>query len=184
MKIVNKIGLSLLVLIGLLLIIGFFLPAKIHVERSIVINGPSEVIFNQINTLKNWEKWSPWQGIDPAIKITYTGPESGPGASYKWESKHPDVGDGVLTIISSIPGDTICTTMDFMEQGKAFGGYKFVKTEGGVKLTWSMLMDMGMNPVGRYFGLVMDKMVGPDFEKGLKNIKAISENSNSTGVQQ
>jgi len=34
---------------------------------------------------------------------------------------------------------------------------------------------MGAGPVGRYFGLVMDRMVGPDFDEGLANLKKLAE---------
>jgi len=34
---------------------------------------------------------------------------------------------------------------------------------------------MGGSPVNRYFGLLMDRMVGPDFEGGLTNLKALAE---------
>jgi hypothetical protein len=31
---------------------------------------------------------------------------------------------------------------------------------------------MGMNPVGRYMGLMMDRWVGGDYERGLLQLKA------------
>jgi effector-binding domain-containing protein len=34
-----------------------------------------------------------------------------------------------------------------------------------------MKTDMGMNPVARIFGLFFDKMIGGDFERGLKNLE-------------
>ena len=36
-------------------------------------------------------------------------------------------------------------------------------------------IDLGGNPVNRYFGLIMDKMIGPDFEEGLAKLKEIAE---------
>jgi hypothetical protein len=33
--------------------------------------------------------------------------------------------------------------------------------------------DMGANPAARYIGLMMDNMVGSDFEKGLASLKKI-----------
>ena len=43
------------------------------------------------------------------------------------------------------------------------------------KVTWSNFGDLGGNPLVRYFGLVMDKMVGADFEAGLAGLKALAE---------
>ena len=45
----------------------------------------------------------------------------------------------------------------------------------GTHVTWSFDSDMGAGPIGRYFGLLMDRMVGPDFEGGLANLKALAE---------
>ena len=44
-----------------------------------------------------------------------------------------------------------------------------------IKVTWSNEGDLGGNPVNRYFGLMMDKMIGPDFEEGLAKLKEIAE---------
>lgn len=35
---------------------------------------------------------------------------------------------------------------------------------------------MGINPVNRYMSLMMDGMIGPDFELGLENLKTVVEN--------
>lgn len=177
MKFLKKIVIALALIIGIVLIVGFFLPSKIHVERSLQMNAPAEVVFEQVNTLKNWEKWSPWHRIDPNMKLTYEGPESGNGASYSWQSEHKNVGDGKLTIVKSVPYDSIFVDMDFLENGKATGSYVFTKQDGGILVTWGMDSDMGMNPIGRIFGLFMDKMIGKDFEQGLQNLKQVSEST-------
>jgi hypothetical protein len=45
----------------------------------------------------------------------------------------------------------------------------------GVRITWRNEGDMGGSPVNRWFGLFMDRLVGPDFEDGLRNLKALVE---------
>ena len=32
------------------------------------------MVYDQVNTLKNWENWSPWHKIDKGMKLTYSGP--------------------------------------------------------------------------------------------------------------
>lgn len=177
MKLLKKVSIAIAIIIALLVIIAYFLPQKVTVKRSLAINAPAEVVFEQINTLKNWEKWSPWHKLDPSMKLTYEGPESGQGASYSWDSQQENVGKGKLTILASIPFDSIATSMDFMENGVAVGGYKLANTDSGLVLTWSMESDMGMNPLARWFGLLMDGMIGSDFEKGLAAIKEIAEST-------
>jgi hypothetical protein len=41
--------------------------------------------------------------------------------------------------------------------------------------TWTNEGEMGGNPINRWFGLMMDRMVGPDFEAGLANLKKLAE---------
>jgi hypothetical protein len=43
------------------------------------------------------------------------------------------------------------------------------------RVTWSNRGDLGNNPMMRWMGLAMDKMVGSDFDAGLKNLKAMVE---------
>ena len=94
MKLLKKIGLSLLGLVILLAAGSLFISSKLKVERSIEVAAPANAAFEQVNTLRNWEQWSPWHKIDEHMLLTYSGPDGGEGASYNWFSKHPDVGDG------------------------------------------------------------------------------------------
>lgn len=175
MKFLKIFGLTILIIVVLVVVVSFFLPSKGIVERDIVINSTAPVIFNQINTLKNWEMWSPWHKIDPQMKLTYEGPPGGKDALYKWESTHPKVGNGILKIIESNPFDLIITSMDFMESGVATGIYKLEKNADGIKVTWRIETDLGMNPFTKYLGLMMDAMLGAEFEKGLNSLKVLSE---------
>jgi uncharacterized protein YndB with AHSA1/START domain len=175
MKLLKRLIFCLIGLVCLLLVISFFLPSKVHVERTLAINVPPEKLFEQVNTLKNWEKWSPWHKLDPNMKLEYAGPPLGLGAKYSWESKQRNVGSGTLTITESVPHKSIQTAMDFQGQGLATGNFRFEKNQEATQVTWSMETDMGKNPIGKFFGLMMEKMVGADFEKGLNNLKSLCE---------
>jgi effector-binding domain-containing protein len=177
MKILKRVLLVLLGIIIVLMIIALFLPSDVHVERSIVMKAAPEAAFNQVNTLKNWENWDPWKEKDPKMVVTYSGPESGKGASYSWTSDNHDVGKGKLTIDSSVAASLVNVSMDFKGRGKGKAGFTFVKADSGTKVTWSMDSHMGWNLPGRYAGLFMDKMLGPDFEHGLAKMKTVAEAS-------
>ncbi len=173
MKTFLRILLGIIILVVLIVIVGLILPSKAHVERSLTINAPQEVLFEQVNNLHNWEEWSPWHRLDPAMKLEYSGPLSGTGASYSWNSTNKNVGDGKLTILYSHPYDSISVEMDFMKQGISNGYYLFQKTDSGTHVTWGFDADMGKNPFLKYFGLMMNKYVGGDYEKGLKNLDSL-----------
>jgi hypothetical protein len=173
MKILKRILIVFVVLILVLCVISLFLPSKVRVERSMQINAPSEVVFEQVNTLRNWEAWSPWQKMDPTSQMVYNDIPSGAGASYSW--KGDKTGEGSLTIAESRPNDLIITNLDFKGQGQSTGGFE-IKPEGaGVNLNWYMDMDNGMNPFAKYMSMMMKGMLKDQFDEGLTNIKQISE---------
>ena len=170
MKILRRILFIILCIAFLVLLIGFLLPRKIHVERSLLISATPKSIFHQINTLKNWEKWSPWVKTDTTMKLIYSGPESGTGATFKWVSNNTNVGNGSLLIISSVPYDSIQLLMDYGENGKSTSRFVLQNENQNTKVTWSLDSDLGMNPLSRWFGLFSDRMIGPDLERGLSKL--------------
>ena len=57
---------------------------EFRISRSTTIAAPPERILPLITTLKQWQKWSPWEGLDPNLERKYAGPDSGTGATYAW----------------------------------------------------------------------------------------------------
>jgi len=166
---------------------ALFLPSIVTVERSIVVDRSPETVFPLVSDVRNWESWSPWYAKDKDMKLTYSeGPTDQVGSSYSWESESQ--GSGQLTITRSEPPREMAYDLDFGEQGTA-KSFFILKPQGDghTEVTWKMDADMGTNPIGKLMGLTMDRMVGPDFESGLANIKSVAEraatteNSNSEG---
>jgi effector-binding domain-containing protein len=175
MKTLKTIGIGLIGVILLLLVIAFFLPSKVHIERSIEIKGNPANAYNLVNRITEWKQWSPWHKLDTNAKWIYSEQTEGTGAWYTWESEVRNVGSGKLTITNSKPYEIISTALQFEKMTPAHSDFIFTPTTDGYKLTWTMDSDMGLNPIGRWFGVFMDRMIGPDYEKGLQAIKEISE---------
>lgn len=152
---------------------GLLLPGKVKVERSLLISATPESLFEQVNTLNHWKKWSPWLQPDTSILLRYSGPEKGVGASFNWNSKNNNIGKGSVSIISSSPCDSLMVILDFGESGKTSGTFHFDESDNGTTVTWRLDSDMGMNPVSRWMGLFIDRMVGPDLELGLMNLERL-----------
>ncbi len=182
MKILKNILLGIIILLAVLFVVSLFLPSKIFVQRSMVMNAPASTVFEQINVLKNWEKWSPWHKMDSNMLLTYDGPESGVGASYTWSSEMKNVGNGKLTLSGVWPNDSIITNLEFDGQNNAVSGYYLKEVEGGTELTITMKVDMGNNPFYKYMGLLLDKYIGEDYIKALNNIKTIVESEQKFSV--
>lgn len=175
MKIIKKIGIVLLGIILLVVIISFFLPRKVHVERSLEMKATPEAAFALVNNLKAWEEWSPWHDIDTNMVLTYSEVAEGPNSFYGWTSDNKNVGNGKLIILETKEFELIKTQLNFEDMDPSYADFIFEKTAEGVKVTWTMDSDMGYNPIGRFFGLMMDKMIGPDYEKGLAKMKEVAE---------
>lgn len=165
--------------IALLLIVAALMPSTTHVERSIEINAPVDLVYDQVVDLKKNFNWSPWSEYDPEMKVEWGDITKGQNASYSW-SGNSDVGSGTLTIAEIIENEFIRNDLDFGEMGKGSGTWKFesISAEGAsdnmTRVTWGMDSELDW-PVGRFFGLFMDGMVGPDFEKGLQKLKEVAE---------
>ena len=175
MKLIKKLLGSLIVLIILMVLISFFLPQKPHVERSLEISAPAAKIFPHLANPKLFGKWSPWSEIDPNMKVEYSGPESGKGAGMSWQSDDPNVGTGSWVIRDAVENKSLNVDMDFGDQGDATSFFTLEENSGKTKVTWGFDMDAGMNPLMRWFGLLMDKMVGSEYARGLEKLKVIAE---------
>jgi effector-binding domain-containing protein/uncharacterized protein YndB with AHSA1/START domain len=180
MKVLTTILKVIGILVLLVLIVSFFLPAKVHVERSITINATPEAVFAHIGDLQKWDAWSPWKKRDPKMENTYEGENGQVGQKSIWKSEHPKVGNGSMTITETKPNELLITTMDFGMGDAPKGIFKLEPMGDSTKLTWAMDgtgegLAWYMKPMSKYFNLMMDGMIGPDFEEGLAGIKAIAE---------
>ena len=171
------------ILMGLVLIVGGFVmfaatrPDTYHVERSTRIDAPARVVFGQLEDLKAWATWSPWDKRDPQMQKTFEGPATGVGARTAWRG-NKQVGTGRMEITEVQPPTLIKVRLTFIEPFAAVANSAFNLAPDGdkaVTVTWSM--DGTNNLVGKVFGLFMDMddSVGGDFAKGLAGLKTIAE---------
>jgi carbon monoxide dehydrogenase subunit G len=173
-----------LVVIGVALAaIGLvFLPRNVAVSRSIVIDAPVDTVWPLVSDLKVLNEWQPWAEYDPeGTKYTYSGPDVGVGQTMTWSSEHPNVGSGRQEVIAMQPGESITSTLDFGEMGKAHATMVLNPDGEKTRVTWEFRTDLGMNPLTRWFGLMFDSWVGNDYEKGLQNLKALAEKKAASG---
>jgi effector-binding domain-containing protein len=185
MRFLKKLLIFLAVVVVLLAGIAFFLPDSAHVERSITIARPPSQVFTVLNSYRRFNDWSPWFELDPNAKVTISGPVSGIGAKYAWTGNR-DVGSGSQEIINSKPYELVKTALDFGDMGRSFATFRITPAGQGTQLTWTFDTNFNGKLVSRYFGLMMDSMIGKDYDKGLAKLKALVESfpaADITGVQ-
>lgn len=174
MKAVKRFFIGVFVIALLVVVVSFFLPTDVHVERSKVMNVTPDQAYALVSDLEQWPSWMPWLKLDPTMEISYGEKTVGAGASYSWVSQNPDVGSGTLTIKEAVENESMNNELAFEGMGTSMGSWKFEAVEGGTKVTWALDADMS-SPflVGPYLGLFMDGMVGGDFERGLSSIDSL-----------
>ena len=172
----KKIGIGLLAV--LLVIVGLAMtkPDNFAIERTATINAPPEKIFPLINDFHQWPAWSPWEKLDTAMARTYSGADSGVGAVYEWKG-NSDVGSGRMEITESTAPGSMVMKLDFLEPFEAHNITEFVLTPSGNGTTVRWNMHGPSNFMTKVMGVFvsMDRMVGPDFQRGLDNLKMQAE---------
>lgn len=172
-RVLFKILLTLLIIF---VIVGALLPAASHVERSIEINSPPSKVFPQVNQMRNFHAWSPWSTIDPHTRYEFSGPEAGVGSRMAWRSEHDHVGNGSMQIKRSEHNLRVEMTLNFGGKGHALTSFALSPNGSSTIVTWSFDTEFGWDLFSRYVGLMMDSMIGANYEKGLTTLKQRVEN--------
>ena len=166
-----NILIGLIAIIAILLIVVALRPADFRVERSATLAATPIVLFEQVDDHHKFAVWNPFLKLDPNVKNTYSGPNSGVGAVCSWDG-NSKIGAGSATIIESKPGELVRQRMDWKRPMEGTSTVEFTFKPAGDKtvVTWAMY---GKNNfMGKLVSLFMDceKMVGPQFEQGLADL--------------
>ena len=171
----KTLGLAVLAALIVLLLYAATRPDQFRVERSLRIEAPPERVYALIEDLKGFNTWNPYVRKDPAMKQRYGDVTRGPGAFYAWESKEVGVGSMKITEVQAPTRVTIA--LDFEQPFTAHNTAEFTLSPdgGATQVTWAM--HGPANFMSKLMGVFfdMDRMVGPDFEAGLANLKTAAE---------
>lgn len=148
-----------------------------RIRRETTVAAPPERVRALLDDFHEWQAWSPWEGLDPAMERTYTGAASGVGAVYAWRG-NGKAGQGRMEVIES-DARHVAVDLLFSAPMKAHNRVDFTlaPAEGGTHVEWAMTGPQ--NLVMRLMSKVwsMEKLVGPDLEKGLAQLKRTAENA-------
>lgn len=98
-----KVVLGAIGALALVLVVGgLLLSPKFVVSRSVAVAAPPAKVYALVADPREWKRWSVWNQRDPAMAITYSGPASGAGAAWAWQSASQ--GDGKMTFTAAEPG--------------------------------------------------------------------------------
>jgi hypothetical protein len=172
----KKILLGVAGLLVVFLIVVLMQPATYRVERSIAMNAPPESAFAQVNDFRAWGAWSPWDKMDPGMKRTFDGPPTGVGSKYAWAG-NDQVGEGRMTIEKSEKPSLVEIKLEFLKpfESTSQTSFTFSPAGAGSKVSWAMTGENNFISKVMCVFMDMDKMIGPDFERGLAAMKAAAE---------
>jgi len=160
---------------GLVLYASATQPDTFRIQRSALINAPQETVHGILSDLRRGAEWSPYEKKDPTMKKSFSGPATGPGAMMEWDGNN-DIGAGKLTIANATPSK-ITINLDMIKPMAASNvvEYDLAPQGNATNLTWSMHGPMTIFSKVLCTFMNMDRMVGSDFEQGLRDLKALAE---------
>jgi hypothetical protein len=158
----------------LLLILSFFyvgallLPKNLNVEEKKTIHSPKDSVFQQLNCLKKWERWSPFQAN--ILENKYSGNECGSGSRLEWKDEK---NTGIQKIIASYPADSIVYSWIFNGGDEAISKMILRENKYGTQVTWKL--DAKMNyPWGYWVSYFLLKPnTEATFQKGLHRLDSL-----------
>ena len=148
--------------------------ASFELSRATTVAAPPERVHALLDDFHQWQRWSPWEGLDPDLRRTYTGPEKGVGSHYAW-SGNKKAGEGTMEMVESTP-TAVVVDLRFLKPFEATNLTRFDLTPegGGTHVVWTMTG--GRNALMSLLGrLYFDKAIGKDFDRGLAQLKAVAE---------
>jgi hypothetical protein len=173
---IKSISLVLLALVLGLLGYASTRPDSFRIERSITIRATPDKIFPLLNDFHRWTAWSPWEGLDPAMRRKHSGAGSGLGAVYEWEG-NSKVGAGRMEIIGALPPGQLTVQLDFLKpmEGHNIAEFRIEPRGDASQVTWAMQGPAPFLSKLMQVFVSMDRLVGKDFEAGLAKLKAEAE---------
>ena len=178
----QKLALALFLVISAailaLLLVASMRPATYRIERRTLIAAHPFDVYNVVSDLHRFPEWSPWQDLDPSMRTDWSGPATGPGASYHWVGDDK-VGEGRMTLRRMIPADRVSIALEFVKPFASTSDLDFVlqPVPGGTQVSWVMSGTNNFTAKLMTLFVDMDAAVGKDFEKGLGRLKTLVEHA-------
>lgn len=161
---------TIVAIIAAICLIALLLPRKVVVTRQADVALRPEDVIARVASTEGFQSFNPYCSTDPDLKIMPFGPAEGVGSGFRFEGKE---GKGTQTV-THLTATRVTHLIDLGAMGKPVQTIEAEATDAGSRVTWTVISDMGFNPVFRIFGLFMDRMLGKTYELGLKNIAALA----------
>lgn len=167
--------------------LGFVIPSKATVERSLTIERPAIHVFDAVSSVQRIAEWGPWNAYEPNLRFDISGPAQGVGARASWSGADPRTGRGIQEVRAAetrrddtgvrVVAGLVRLDMNLGQNRDGEGVIIIEPAQIGVKVTWRYDVEFGLNLVERYRGLYIDGEIGDELALGLTRLKAMLENT-------
>ncbi|MGI9260625.1 MAG: SRPBCC family protein [Woeseiaceae bacterium] len=161
------------IVIGGIIVVGLLLPSSPRVAREAIIDAPAATVFSLLNNYRQVNEWAPFSEDDPNARVDISGPPSGVGATATWSGRI--IGQGRETITESVEFERIVSETFAGEDVMASSEIELEEVGGKTRITWRWQRHFGLNLAGRYFGVFLDGIRGPQLEKDLARLADMAE---------
>lgn len=169
-----EIAISLAIVAVLFLIVGLVLPSSRFIAEKVETNRKLTIVYDTLNGFSRFKDWNAIALRDPKMKSSVSGPASGVGATFAYESEESQVGKGSWKIVESVPNEKIVIDIENDRQGKNKRTEFRLKPTGNnnrnVEIMQTYKVVYGWNLIGRYAGLYVRSHVGDDMKFSLAKL--------------
>jgi putative PEP-CTERM system TPR-repeat lipoprotein len=165
--------------LGLLLapLIAALRPKFFVVKRSTVVDAPAQRVFDRLQDLRQWERWSAWPQFSAAMKRGFNPTTAGRGAYCTWQDKRRDA-QGSVEILSLTAPDKLVVDLAFARPDEAHHVFEFTLSAAPAGGTWVSCVARGPAPFWlRLRSLLggIDRHIGKPLQLNLAHLKAAAE---------
>jgi hypothetical protein len=177
MRFIKLFVISIIFFAILIFLVSLLFPPDAVVDRSGVIEAPVAIVYGEISELKTWTAWNPWTKMQAGHSLRFSEPSHGAGAWYSWESSPQQEASGKLTILRSDPAKGVYYNMHFSNMKPVTSGLEIRPTKDGkgTVVHWYLKTRLGWLPWWKFRGFMADRLMGPQVEQGLTELKARCE---------
>ncbi len=166
-----------IVLAGLFIfitILSLFIPSKLLVTRSVVINARADKVFGEVSNLQNWKHWQP-VFINDSASINFNTGTNGISNYCVWNSNGKK---NEMHVISR--KDNIFTaTLSREGENDMLNAIRIspLTDSSQVQAEWSVLIKLKWYPWEKFYGIFIEKTAGQGYEDALNSLKSYTENN-------
>lgn len=176
----------LLAVVVVFIALSALMPTSQKITRSVTVNAPATLIYEQLKTLNNFNRIAAWGNNDSTLVYTFTGTDGTIGASASWKGSPEISGEGKIEITALQPAQKVEHKIHFItpRKGSAVSTFSLSgkeKTTTEVNWVFEMATPRPWNIFNLFYNL--DEKMGKDFETGLTTLKKLIEIQNTDTPQ-